>query len=282
MLPIPIPRLPSSGQANSTMRMIAGWLSMPWDVLLRHSYGPAYFSLLRLLGFLFALWLYIRITGFRASVDLLIGYGSIGDGQSSPLLPILGLLVTIGTVLQLRRMARNAQTTEMIYPDSIGISHLYLGNNRYRFDYRLPGAVKLSHWRVYRFVDPLLAFGIATIFWMFDGEFGGFLMLSAFANFVRNQMVFGSEQEELFSWQRRRIRHGAFEIQLQEPNQARELHEYNGYVPLWLPPAQRQAFAQDQIAQQAVTDEMPEVTLDEEPDDEAAGITQPHFARATA
>lgn len=41
-------------------------------------------------------------------------------------------------------------------------------------------------------------------------------------------MVFGSEQEELFSWQRRPIVHGAFEKQLREPDQARELHEYNG------------------------------------------------------
>lgn len=51
---------------------------------------------------------------------------------------------------------------------------------------------------------------------------------------------------------------------------------------LRLLPAQRSALAQDQLAQQAVSDEMPEVTLDEEPDDETAGISRPHFGRATA
>ena len=282
MIPIPMPRLPSSGQANSTIRMIVGWLAMPWDVLLRHSYGPAYFTLLRLLGFLFVLWLYIRITGFRATFDFLIGYGTIGDGSSSPLLPILGLLVTIGAALHLRKMSRSAQTGAMIYPDSIGISCLYLGRDRYRFDYKLPDCVKLSHWRVYRFVDPILACVIATTFWLFDGEFGNFLLLSAFSLFVRNQMVFGSEQEAFFGWQRRRIRHGAFEIQLQGADQGRELHEYNGYVPLWIPPAQRQAFAQDQLTRQALPDEAIEVTLVEAPGDVAEVISRPHLVQATA
>lgn len=265
MLPLPLPRIPSVRQTNSLMLMLISWLALPWDAFFRHSHGPAYFTAKRLMGFLSILFIYDRVTGFRTTVNYVLGVGAIGDGRASHFLPILGVMVIAGSVHHLRQIARRAQAGAMIYPDSAGISHLDLGNGRYRFDAHLPGSIQLTHWRVYRFVEPLLACIIAAVFWMIDREFGVFLLISAFAYLARNQIVHADEQEELFNWQRRRIRHAAFEKQLQSPDIALDPSEFGGYVPMWLPPTQRQAFAQDMLAQEPLSTDMPVITLIESP-----------------
>jgi len=165
----------------------------------RREFGERYFPpqrLLLALGYLL-IWIWVSRdeTVFGPFQEWGVG---IGDGEVSPLLQILAMVVAAFGLYHLIQIGNRNREGRLWHPDSTGLSYLDLGGGRFLGDHLLPAPYQLHDWTVYRVVEPVAALLIAWLASVIAPELGLFLGISAVSFTIHNAMIYSSSQAVYF------------------------------------------------------------------------------------
>lgn len=180
--------------------ILLGWWSLPLELLIRKEFGERYLSLLRiwiawmLLGaFTFFYALYATFAGNPMAFFAYSGmtHSLFNTGVEGLTFHLFYYAFLSGVVFHRYRIWKRTKDGVVWLSTSFGISHL--SALPWHLLRRIPTIgqwITVDDYFLYRFVEPALCFVLGRLLYRLDGLTGSFVVISAVALFIKNNLAY--------------------------------------------------------------------------------------------